>query len=260
MYIEASFFRDVILRSSKQAGAIYFRNYIKGEIALNKICLGECRVTNKVFAAGINAFVTDGLINHLNLSATCNNGNDKSKGYAINSICYGKLIVDSLNSSNNKCYNAPGLQLQGGTDQTLSQFCFFVNNTGSISIFIYHFAEHLTKNCIMSNNIGDDLIIGINNNANIHVYNSIFLNNTKILFIFIGSNGGNIAFEECYCEADESLSSATITNSRSLFLIQHGVVDFDICEGFVNIYVQKTTCFCRKSSFYNYSYIFLISC
>ena len=101
----------------------------------------------------------------------------------------------------------------------------------------------------MHNNIDDDRMIGINYDAN----------NTKRQFFWIGSKGGNIIFEECYCEVDESLSSATITNSRSLFLLQHGVVDFDICEGFVNVYVQKTTCFCRKSSFYIYTYIFFIS-
>ena len=78
MYIETSLFRNVILRSSKHTGTIYFNNRVSGEIALNKICLCECSVTNNVFVTGVKARVIDGSINHLNMSATCNNGNDKS--------------------------------------------------------------------------------------------------------------------------------------------------------------------------------------
>ena len=256
MYIETSFFRYDTLTSALSAGTIYFMSSDTGEIALNKICLGECYTKNELCAIGFYSALNEGLINHLNMSATCNNGDNESIGYYHDRLGCGKIVVNSLNSSYNKCYMAPGLQIYANNEQSLTQYCCLTNNTAKDVIFCYFSNGHLIKNCVMCNNMAVEKLFYISS-ANVHVYDSIFLNNAYDQIV-VGSEAVNIILDGCYCDDANISTYATINNSRGIFLNPNRMIDFDICNEFMNIYVQKTKCIDKKISFYIFSVVCVV--
>ena len=226
---------------SIDGGAIYFYSQVSGtNVELNKICGNKCYVENtKKFQFGL--ILTPSNINSNNICNFCSisNCNNKTNGYCSFNLYFGNISLNNLNSSKNINKQESGINIRDPSKFN-SNFCSFINNNVSEYTCIFLHGDnnnYISYYNVINNNSPTNCGVITNNVGYYSINNSIFINNTNVLFYVYSGQlsilNSKISHDNNFITYQNTVSTFNnIFELTNTFLINH--LNTYLCLGYSN--------------------------
>ena len=203
------------LTSTNLGGAIYI--YITGESILSKVCGYGCVSSNGNFQFDYIRLNDDATKrNTFSDVSVCHSIHNNDYGHVIY-CAYGKINLNSVNSSQNECYNDAGIvcEHQSGENCCIVEYCSITNCTAKsyycIGLTSSYQKQVRSCNILYNKQLGTSTSLGlIHSNTVFTIENSCILGNEAICQVS-GKHGSTISV--CTIDFNSSVVyGVTITN------------------------------------------------
>ena len=228
--------------TANEGGAIYFVNTGTGQSVMNKVCGIDCCSTyssSTSYGQFAFTYVKDNINNknYVNFTSIAHCINTITNSLYTIEIADGKISIQGVNITKNKCYSRSAFYLQSAAVTSSLLYSSFVNNTalGYNCIYLCSSSQKEMKNCnVIRNTRGSSTSEGtIRSNGNLNIYESCILENNAS-YVFYAASGYTITLSNCTTDASNKKSGNLVVSNTAEVSFINALVHFKTgqCEAY----------------------------